>query len=268
LEGLLARVAASAYRDEFVLKGGVLLAAFSLRRATKDIDLQARGIANDIDDMLERVQHIAAIDAGDGLVFDPQQIAAHTIREDDQYERVRVRLVATLGRSRLPVGIDVNFGDPIWPAPEQITLPRLVQIGQEPLHVLGYPLPMVIAEKTVTALERGTANTRWRDFADVLTISTVHEFSAAELRAALEAVATYRRATLRPLLLALAAMPYVAQAKWATWRRHQAHANTLPEQFGDALATVAAFLDPVLGDSISAEQRWNPPQQSWEPAAT
>jgi len=230
LEGLLARVARSPYREDFVLKGGVLLAAFSLRRPTKDIDLHATGIANDADDVRERVREIAAIDAGDGLIFDPHAITAHTIREDDDYAGVRVRLLATLGRARLPVGIDVNFGDPIWPAPAEITLPRLVQIGQDPVHILGYPLPMVVAEKTVTAIERGEANTRWRDFADILTISSVHEIPASDLRAALETVALYRGAMLRPLLPALAAMPDTAQAKWVTWRRRQAHADTLPER--------------------------------------
>jgi hypothetical protein len=159
LEGLLARVAASPYREDFVLKGGVLLAAFSLRRPTKDIDLQATGMANDTDDVLERVREIVTIDLDDGLIFEPNVITAHTIREDDDYSGVRVRLIAALGRTRLPVGIDVNFGDPIWPAATKIILPRLVQVGQQPVHLRGYPLPMIIAEKAVTALQRGEANT-------------------------------------------------------------------------------------------------------------
>jgi Nucleotidyl transferase AbiEii toxin, Type IV TA system len=217
LEGLLTRVAASRNREDFVLKGGVLLAAFSLRRPTKDIDLQATGIANDADDVLERVREIAAISV-----------------------------------------------DPICPAPSEITLPRLVQIGQQPVHILGYPLPMVIAEKTVTALERGEANTRWRDFADVLTISSVHKISASELTAALQAVAVYRGAVLRPLLPALIAMPETAQAKWATWRRRQAHAHKLPEQFADALSIVAAFTDPVLNDVLPEGVHWNAARQKWE----
>jgi Nucleotidyl transferase AbiEii toxin, Type IV TA system len=74
---LLARIAASRYRSDFVLKGGVLLAAFSLRRPAKDIDLQPTGLPNDVDDVLERVRELAIIDAGDGLVFDTAQIRAH-----------------------------------------------------------------------------------------------------------------------------------------------------------------------------------------------
>lgn len=264
LEGLLARVAVSPYREDFVLKGGVLLAAFSLRRPTKDIDLQATRIANDTDDVLDRVREIATTDVDDGLSFDPSAITAHTIREDDDYTGIRVRLTAALGRARLPVGIDVNFGDPISPAPTRITLPRLVDIGQQPVHVLGYPLPMVIAEKTVTALQRGEANTRWRDFADILTIINVHEIRAGELRAALEAVASYRSATLRPLLPALAGMPELAQTRWERWRRRQAHSAVLPEQFINVLGSVASFADPLLDAMLPDDARWNPTRRAWD----
>jgi hypothetical protein len=267
LEGLLTRVAASRHREDLVLKGGVLLAAFGLRRPTRDIDLRATGVANDVAAVLERVQEIAVIDVGDGLVFSPGSIAAHTIREDEDYSGVRVRLLATLGRARLPVGIDVSFGDPVSPAPVMIDLPRLVQIGQEPVQVLGYPLVMVIAEKIVTAIERGEANTRWRDFADVLAISGAHEIVAGELLAALRTVATHRAANLRPLLPALAPMPGTAQTRWAAWRRRQAHAVKLPEQFGDVLRAVAAFTRPVLDDVPAEGSRWNPTRQTWEPGS-
>jgi len=80
LEGLITRVGASRYREDFVLKGGVLLAAFSLRRPTKDVDLQATGIANDPTTVLTRVIDIAAIDIDDGLNFDEQPITAQPIR--------------------------------------------------------------------------------------------------------------------------------------------------------------------------------------------
>lgn len=264
LEGLLTRVAVSPFRDDFVLKGGVLLAAFNLRRPTKDIDLHATRIANDTDEVLDRIRQIAVIDVSDGLVFDPRAINAHTIREDDNYAGVRARLSATLGRARLTVGIDVNFGDPIWPAPAEITLPRLLELDQDPLHLLGYPLPMVIAEKIVTALARGEANTRWRDFADVLTISAVRPISASGLRAALETVATHRHVTLRPLLPTLAAMPDLAQTRWANWHRRQAHTNDLPDQFSDVLNTVAAFTDPVLQPAPPPDARWNPARRTWQ----
>ncbi|MGM7671816.1 nucleotidyl transferase AbiEii/AbiGii toxin family protein [Microbacterium sp. A93] len=74
IEALLARIAASSHRDDFVLKGGVLLAAFAARRPTKDIDLQATGFSNDADDVAERIGAIAAIEFPDGVVFDMDSI--------------------------------------------------------------------------------------------------------------------------------------------------------------------------------------------------
>ncbi|WP_375482454.1 nucleotidyl transferase AbiEii/AbiGii toxin family protein [uncultured Jatrophihabitans sp.] len=150
-----------------------------------------------------RISELTALSVDDdGLVFDLSEIRAYVIREDDGYPGVRVRLVAKLGSARITIGIDVNFGDPIFPASTQIELPRLIEIGQLPVRLLGYPLPMVVAEKTVTALQRGEANTRWRDFADILTITRTHDLAADDVRAAFEAVATCREVTFRPLSLA------------------------------------------------------------------
>lgn len=265
LEGLLARVAASPFREDFVLKGGVLLAAFSLRRPTKDIDLQATGLANDLEAVTERFRAIAAVDVGDGLVFDPAAVAARTIRDGDDYNGVRVKLTGQLSRARLSIGVDVNFGDPIWPNPVEVAVPRLVDNGQGPVTMLGYPLPMVVAEKAVTVIQRGTVNTRWRDFADLLTISRRHDMSAGELAAAINVVAEYRGTFLRPLLPELATMPDIAQPKWAVWRRRQASASALPERFADVLNHVAGFVDPILQRTESDLVRWNANNAVWIP---
>lgn len=246
LEAFLSRVAVSSFRSDFVLKGGVLLATFDLRRPTKDIDLQATGIPNDTDIVVEQIRAVAAIELADGVDFDLENVSGHSIRDEDEYSGVRIRLVGVVGRSVLPIGIDVSFGDPIWPKPEEIVLPRLLNLGQDPLTLLGYPLVMVIAEKVVTAMQRGQANTRWRDFADILTISRTHRIDSADLSESFEAVASYRQTAVSPLLPALASMPDIAQPKWAQWRRRQAYENALPELFSDVLTSVAAFVDPVL----------------------
>jgi len=266
LEALLTRVAVSKFREAFVLKRGVLLATFDLRRATKDIDLQATGSPNDIDDVTHRIRTIAGIHVEDGVVFDLDSISAQTIRDEDAYSGVRVRIVGKVGRSILPVGIDVSFGDPIWPEPTEIVLPRLLDLGQEPLSLLGYPLPMVIAEKTVTAIQRGQANTRWRDYADILTISCRHQIESNELLEALDAVANHRQAKLTTLLPNLAGMPPLAQSKWAIWRRRQSYENTLPESFADVMDGVAAFVDPVIARR-EINSSWDPDASQWLPQA-
>lgn len=269
LEALLARLAVSAYRDDFVLKGGVLLAAFALRRPTKDIDLQAAGIANDVDEVAGRVREIAALELPDGIVFALNSIKAAVIRDDDEYAGIRVKRVGALGRSRLTISIDVNFGDPIWPEPSPVELPRVVQLGQTPVSVLGYPLTMVLAEKIVTAIDRGEANTRWRDFADVYAIIRVHSFHADELIASMNAVAEYRGVKLRPLLPMLAQMPQRAQPKWRAWRKRVNREDDVPLEFAEMLNAVANFSDPALtraarGDWDAQSATW--PQQRSHPA--
>ncbi len=262
LEGLLARIARSEYRDDFVLKGGVLLAAFAARRPTKDIDLQATQLTGDPEEVAERVRVIAALDVADGLVFDPASVAATTIRDEDEYAGVRVKLTGTLGTARLTVGVDVNFGDPIWPAPRLIDLPRVVPLGLPTVTLLGYPLTMVLAEKVVTAIDRGTANTRWRDFADVYVLTRLHPVDAGEFRTSMATVAEYRKVTLTTLLPALAPMGEQAQQKYRAWRTRSHREDELPKAFADVLAAVAGFADPVL--AASATGRWNSAAKTWE----
>jgi hypothetical protein len=86
------------------------------------------------------------------------------IRDDDVYPGVRASLEARLATARLKFSVDFNVGDPVIPAPIRTGVPVL--LGGEPIEVLAYPKVMVVAEKLVTALQRGRASTRWRDFAD------------------------------------------------------------------------------------------------------
>lgn len=261
LEALLARLAVSSYREDFVLKGGVLLAAFAVRRPTKDIDLQASDLANDADEVAGRVREIAALELSDGIVFDLGSITATVIRDDDEYAGIRVKLVGALGRSRLTIGVDVNFGDPIRPESSLVELPRIVQLGQAPVALLGYPLTMVLAEKIVTAIDRGEANTRWRDFADVYTLIRIHDLQADELMASMGVVAEYRRVELQPLLPMLARMPQRAQSKWRAWRTRVNREDDLPLEFAEVLNTVSSFFDPAL--TQSARGKWRSQSGTW-----
>jgi hypothetical protein len=123
-------------------------------------------------------------------VFHTRTAHADTIRDEDEYSGVRVTMTATLARAQLTFHVDVNVGDPVTPAAVLVHVPRL--LGGQPLTLSGYPLPMVHAEKVVTALQRGTVNTRWRDFADVWTLSGTHPVNGNELQTTLRVVADHR----------------------------------------------------------------------------
>jgi hypothetical protein len=108
---------------------------------------------------------------------------------------VRVALLGHL-RARISLHVDVNVGDPLVPPPGQVEVPRLLGGA---ITVRGYPLSMVFAEKIVMALQRGTVNTRWGDYADVAQLSAAHDVDGDELAASIDVVASHRNATLTPL---------------------------------------------------------------------
>ncbi|NBE81653.1 nucleotidyl transferase AbiEii/AbiGii toxin family protein [Micromonospora rubida] len=259
LEGFLARLVPSQYANKLVLKGGVLLAAYATRRPTRDVDLQGRWISNDTDQVLDIVRHIAAVHLDDGLVFEAANATADTIRDDDTYSGVRVSLTGSLSAARLTFHVDVNVGDPIWPEPQPIKLPRLLD-GE--IVLTGYPLPMVYAEKLVTALQRGVANTRWRDFADVYLLSGRHDVDGGELAAAIQRVAEYRQVIREPLSRALDGYAVLAQSRWASWRRKHRLDGQLPQDFEVVLRRASALADPALS-GLSQGQAWSATASGW-----
>ncbi|MGH8998463.1 MAG: nucleotidyl transferase AbiEii/AbiGii toxin family protein, partial [Acidimicrobiia bacterium] len=126
LEAFLDRLARSSDREAFVLKGGVLLAAFGRRRPTRDVDLQAETLSNDADHVRWRVIAVAAIEVDDGVVFDANSAKAQIIRDEEGYAGVRVSMAATLLPAKLQFHVDVNVGDPVTPEPVPVRLPRLL----------------------------------------------------------------------------------------------------------------------------------------------
>lgn len=168
LERFLARLGNTTYAGDFCLKGGVLLSAHSLRRPTRDIDMQALDFELDVAHVTEVVTTVSEVVADDGLTFQPDALNVEEIRDEDEYTGLRVALPARLHRAKLAIKLDISTGDPIWPVPEPIELPSL--LGGS-VKMQGHPLVTVIAEKTVTMLQRGTTSTRWRDLLDVAALS-------------------------------------------------------------------------------------------------
>ena len=187
----------------------MLMAAFAACRPTRDIDLAARGLPGEESAVLEIVRRVARIPCDDGLLFDADGARAESIRDDDKYAGVRVTLLCGLDRAVLRFHVDVNVGDPIWPDPVRVALPRV--LGDESVEVLGYPLAMVLAEKLVTAVEREPVNTRWRDFADVYLLTRVHDQDGGELVTSITTVAQHRKVQVTRLAGALSGLPNLAQ---------------------------------------------------------
>jgi predicted nucleotidyltransferase component of viral defense system len=260
LECFLDRLVHSDFARKFVLKGGVLLAALDARRPTRDIDLAASALDNDVGAILKIIKNIAEIALDDGLVFDADRATAETIREDDNYSGVRVTLGGMLSRAVVRLHVDINTGDPIWPEPQQVRLPRLLA-GE--LIVRGYPLEMVLAEKIVTAIARGTANTRWRDFVDIYTLMQRHNINGQSLRQSLLRVAQFRDLALTPLKLVLADYAGLAQQRWLAWLKKQRLESRVPAEFSSVINLVCDFSDPAITGEFTYEV-WHSAARSWK----
>lgn len=264
VERWLARLAYSPYVDDFVLKGGMLLASFGARRPTVDADALARNMAADETTVAGRVAEIAALEsADDGIEFLPDTVATTVIRDDALYSGVRVTLWAQLATARLKLQLDINFGDPVTPAPRLVQLPAL-RPDAKPIHILGYPIETVLAEKLVTAIDLRRANTRVRDFVDIHILTGTQRVRCGSVRAAIEATAAFRGVALTPFSQATEGLGALRAKTYATYRNGLgASAQALPSQFVETISDVAAFSDPAM-NGLDAAAEWNPSVRQWE----
>jgi len=123
---------------------------------------------------------------------------------------------------------------------------------------------MVLAEKIVTASQRGITSTRWRDFADLYLIAGRHPLVAGDVRAAINEVAAYRNAELGSLRPALEGYPALAQAKWHAWRARQNLEDRLPADFAEVLESVLVFTDGLFDTTRTSQAGiWSPADRRW-----
>lgn len=167
-ERILDRLSTSKYRDNFILKGGLLISSMIGigERTTMDMDTTVRGLPMEEDTLVQIVQEIIAIDVGDGIQFVYEGIAP--IREDDEYHNFRIHLSAKYGKINSPMKIDVTTGDAITPAAVRYEYPLIFEDRSVP--VMAYTLETVLAEKYETIIRRNIGTTRARDFYDLHTL--------------------------------------------------------------------------------------------------
>jgi Nucleotidyl transferase AbiEii toxin, Type IV TA system len=165
-ERLLYRIGISEYRDRFLLKGAMLFALWydMPHRPTRDMDLLGFGPGELF--VLERVfREITQQQVDDGLAFS-ETVTAAEIRKEANYAGARVTLLATLEQARIPLQVDIGFGDPVTPEAEQIDYPVLLD-DLNPPRLGAYPVYTVIAEKLQAIVSLGMVNSRLKDYFDL-----------------------------------------------------------------------------------------------------
>jgi predicted nucleotidyltransferase component of viral defense system len=195
-ERFLVRLSESEYREKFVIKGGMLIAAIVGldTRSTMDLDTTLKNLPLTEDKILEAVKTVGNIDLGDEVTF--ETISISPIRKDDRYGGFCVRLNAIYDTIVTPLSIDVSTGDVITPSAVQYEFSGIFD-DELRIHLWGYNIETVMAEKLETVLSRGIFNTRPRDFYDVFILTTTQKYDKVLLKEALSATAAHRGSTER-----------------------------------------------------------------------
>ena len=170
VERLLYRLSISPHRDQFLLKGALLFALWfdQPQRPTRDADLLGFG-PPEPERLAALVAELCAIEDDDGLRFDVGSMAVEPIREEAAYEGLRIRLLAFLGDARCHVQWDVGFGDAVTPAPADVDYPVMLE-GMPAPRLRVYPRETVFAEKLEAIATLGIANSRMKDYFDLLAL--------------------------------------------------------------------------------------------------
>jgi len=267
MERFLYRLSTTTHRARFVLKGALMLYVWDapLARATKDLDLLGR-LDNSLENLDRVVREVCAAEVElDGMVFDPATVKAERIKEDADYEGVRVRFLGLLGKARVAMQIDVGFADVVTPSAQDITYPALLDF---PAPVIaGYPRETVVAEKFQAMVYLRTLNSRMKDFYDVWFLARQFAFEGAVLAEAI--AATFKNRETAIDVVPIAFTPDFTEqastlAQWTAFRKKLPNTEC-PEKLSEVVPFLTEFLLPIArahdrGDSF--EQRW-PPGGPW-----
>lgn len=191
MERFLERITLSQYRNNFILKGGMLVAAIVGldTRATMDIDTTVKSLNLSKENAVKIVEDIIAIKIPDGISF--KIVKVSDIMEEHDYPGTRFTLEASLENLRQAIKIDISTGDIITPGAVQFSYPLMFE--DRSISLWTYNLETLLAEKLETIMSRSTANTRMRDFYDIHVISKQHNFQKETLKDAFTATSTKRK---------------------------------------------------------------------------
>lgn len=242
-ERLLVRLSASEYKDKFVLKGGMLVAAIVGldNRATMDLDTTLKNLPLTPEAIHRALEDICNIEFDDGIMFEIGTISP--IREDDIYGGYRVMLNAKFDTLLTPLSIDISTGDAITPHAVQYNFSEIFD-DDKSYKLWAYNIETVMAEKVETILRRGVFNTRPRDFYDAYILATTQEFDKAVFADALSATANHR-GTAQQIADVPSILHNIEESKelkvmWDKYRKQFAYAADI--EYGQIIAVINSLL--------------------------
>jgi predicted nucleotidyltransferase component of viral defense system len=269
IERLLYRLSISPYTNNFILKGGLLLYIVldNRGRATRDIDFLAQNVKNSTAELLKIFKEIATIQVNDAVSFDTERITTERIKEDADYQGVRVKLIAQLDRSRHVLQFDIGFDDVIVPTSVEMIYPTLLDM--ESPRLKAYSLESVIAEKFQAIVYLADLNSRMKDFFDIYELSQSYDFNGVSLSEAIERTFKNRNTGFSPCPMvfteAFSLLPN-KQMQWQAFIRRSGIAN-VPEEFSLIVAGIKDFILPVYKSLARKEifyGKWEKVTRTWD----
>jgi hypothetical protein len=264
LERVLFRIAQSRYKNQFVLKGALLFELWTHERyrPTRDADFLAHG-SNAPKRFSAFFKELCVTKVpDDGLVFDSSSVTAERITEDADYQGVRVKFVGYLEDARIPIQIDIGFGDAVTPDPVETEIPTL--LDQPAPRLLTYPKESVVAEKFEATVSLGVANSRMKDLHDVRTLRNRFPFDGTLLSTAIANTFKARGTALptgRPLIFTKEFFDDLDKKKqWAAFcHRNKGWVEEISLE--TCCGEIEVFLSPVLDST----KRGGPFPRRWSP---
>jgi predicted nucleotidyltransferase component of viral defense system len=262
LERFLFRLSRSPLKEKFILKGGLLLVGMGLpmARTTRDIDFLGL-VPADIDAVGTLIRKIGNVALDDGLIYEFSDLSVEAMAEDAEYPGIRLKFDAWLGKARIPMQIDVGFGDAVVPDAREMTFPTLLDM--EPPVVKAYSIETIVAEKFEASLDLAELNSRMKDFYDIWMLSRAYPFHGPTLQDAIMATCQRRATPLNSHALIFSkefAASANKQAQWAAFLR-KAQIPGISEDFPVIMEEITEFLYPVAeasGNQWRFEKEWLP----------
>lgn len=249
-EHVLARLARSPYKDNFILKGGFLIASMIgvNERTTMDMDTTVRGITMQKDAIEEIITEILAADLGDGIEFIFDRIAE--IREDADYNNFRVFFNARYGKINNPMKMDITTGDEMTPSAIEYSYKTMFE--DDAIDIKAYNLPTILAEKYETIIRRNIGNTRARDFYDLYVLYNLNK-DALDYDIFAEAVkrTSENRNSLEDMLDAESIIEDISKEDalkelWASYQNEYAFSQNI--SYGDIIECITEIMERLTLD--------------------
>lgn len=265
-ERFLYRLSKSEYKDNFLLKGGLLLYSMDQfkGRPTKDIDFLLKNQNNNPNNIKKIIKKIIKIEVEDGIYFDLNKIKSRSITEGADYKGQRIKIVALIGNARVHLQIDIGFGDVVVPEPVKIKYPELLDFDEP--EITAYSLETVIAEKFDAMISLALLNSRMKDFYDIFQLMSKKKYESEVLKESIKETLKKRNTELDSDLLVFSEKFKNDSQKNKQWQLFLKRIKKDNLSFDFVINNIENFLSPIYNsilNEIEINSTWDPEKLRW-----